>query len=151
MPITLHFNPEAKLIICVHTGRVLNNQFLNCYKSMVESDLFTAATNLLIDLRQTDSSPRNQEVLRQVADLVKLKLADAGTYPKIAVIAPKDVSFGMARMYQFLTDSIPWDFVVFRSADTALAWLRAPADLMDDLYKKAHQVIPPGNESAASA
>jgi hypothetical protein len=40
-------------------------------------------------------------------------------------------------MYEAFADSIPWDFVVFRAVDTALAWLRAPQDLLDNLDKKA--------------
>ena len=124
-------------MICVHTGSVLDDEFIIYYKSMVESDMFATATNFLIDLRQTDSSPRSGDVLRQFANYMKLRLADAGTYQKVAVIAPKDVSFGLARMYEFFADSIPWDFVVFRSVDAALAWLRASDDLLDDLDKKA--------------
>jgi hypothetical protein len=53
-------------------------------------------------------------------------------------------------MYEFFADSIPWDFVVFRSVDTALAWLRAPVDLLDDLDKNAQQIIPPGDRGTDS-
>jgi len=149
MPITFHFKPEANLMICVHTGSVLDDEFIIYYKSMVESDMFATATNFLIDLRQTDSSPRSGDVLRQFADFMKLTLTDSRTSPKVAVVAPKDLSFGFARMYEFFADSIPWDFVVFRSVDTALAWLRAPEDLMDDLHKKTQQILD-GDQATAS-
>jgi hypothetical protein len=136
MPIIFHIKPDAKLIICVHAGIVADDEFLNSYKTMLESDMFTPGTNLLIDLRPTDSSPRSQEVLKQFAYFVKSKLGNAGIYPKVAVVAPQDLSFGLARMYEFFADSIPWDFVVFRSVDTALAWLRVPLDIMNDLDHK---------------
>ena len=150
MPISFHFNHEAKLMICVHTGSVMDKEFFVDYKSMLESDLFTTDMNLLIDLSQTDSSSRSGDILRQLAEYVKIKLSEASTYPKVAVVAPKDISFGFARMYEFLADSIPWDFVVFRSADTALAWLRVPEDLMDDLERKTRQVISPDNKDTDS-
>jgi hypothetical protein len=51
--------------------------------------------------------------------------------PRVAVVAPKDLSFGLARMYDAFADSIPWNFVVFRAMDAALAWLGLPEDLMD--------------------
>jgi hypothetical protein len=148
MPITFYFKLEARLIICVHTGKVPDDEFLISYKSMYESDLFTTTMNKLVDLSQTDSSPRSREVLNQFANFVKLKFADTSTYPKIAVVAPKDLSFGLARMYGVFADSIPWDFVVFRATDAALAWLGAPEDLMDDLNKDA-QIIPPDNKGGA--
>lgn len=135
MSITFHNKPEANLIICVHTGMVSDDKFLSYYKAMIESDSFSTEMNLLVDLRQTDSSSRSGDVLRKLANYMKLRLADTGTYPKVAVIAPKDVSFGLARMYEFFADSIPWDFVVFRSVDAALAWLRVSDDLLDDLEK----------------
>jgi hypothetical protein len=150
MPISFHFKPEAKLIVFVHTGKVLNDDFLLYYKSMLEGDLFTTDMNLLIDLRHTDSSPRNRDVLSQFADFVKQKFTDISIRPKVAVIAPRDLSFGLARMYSAFADSIPWDFVVFREVDTALAWLRAPEDLMDDLNRNSQQIIPPDNKDVAS-
>jgi hypothetical protein len=137
MPITFHFKPEAKLIICVHTGKVQDDEFMMRYKSIFEEKMFTPGTNLLIDLRQTDSSPRSSEGLRRFADFAKSKLAGAGMRPKVAVVAPTDLSFGLARMYEAFADSIPWDFVMFRAVDAALAWLRAPQDLMDNLNKKS--------------
>jgi hypothetical protein len=112
---------------------VTDDEFLGYYKSMVESDLFSTTMNLLIDLRHTDSSQRTGHALREFADFVTTKYADTSSRPKVAVIAPNDLSFGLARMYEVFADSIPWDFVVFRSVDTALAWLRAPEDLMDGL------------------
>ena len=137
MPITFHFKLETKLIICVHTGKVSDDEFLISYKSMFESDLFTTGMNHLVDLSQADSSPRSRDVLNQFANFVKLKFADTSTYPKIAVVAPKNLSFGLARMYEVFADSIPWDFAVFRAADAALAWLGVSEDLMDDLNKEA--------------
>jgi hypothetical protein len=150
MPITFYIKPEANLIICRHTGIVPDDEFFKYYKLMLESKMFSTTSNLLIDLRQADSSPRSPDALRQFADVVKSKLGVAGLYPKVAVVAPKDLSFGLARKYEFFADSIPWDFVVFRSVDTALAWLRAPVDLLDDLDKNAQQIIPPGDRGTDS-
>lgn len=53
--------------------------------------------------------------------------------PKIAVIAPKDLSFGMARMFEAFSDTVPFNFGVFREIDAALAWLGVPENLLEDL------------------
>ena len=34
-------------------------------------------------------------------------------------------------MYEIYSDVIPWDLVVFRSVESALAWLGLPEDFMD--------------------
>lgn len=44
------------------------------------------------------------------------------------MVAPRDVSFGLARMYEMSSTDIPRDFVVFRDLDAAAAWLGIPDD-----------------------
>lgn len=146
MPITFHYRPEAQLMVCVHSGQVPDDEFLTRYTSMLESDRFHTTFNLLIDLRQADSSPRSGKVLRQIAEIAKLKYAGITTRPKVGVIAPRDLSFGLARMYEAFADPIPWEFVVFRSVDSALSWLGAPADLLDELDQDSRVATPPGDE-----
>jgi hypothetical protein len=129
--------PEYNLGILVHKGRIPDDEFLTFYKSLFESDSFDLSMNLLVDLREADSGPRSPEVLRKFAEFMRVTLANVTVRPRVAVIAPKDLSFGLARMYEVLADSVHWDFVVFRVMDAALAWLGVPEDLMNSGNKDA--------------
>jgi len=129
MTIESHFRPEHNMAIFVHTGRVPDDEFLAFYKSFFESDTFKPSMNLLVDLRETNSSSRRPEALLHFAEFVEAKLADITASTKVAVVAPKDLSFGLARMYEVLSDSVHWNFVVFRAMDAALAWLGLPEDM----------------------
>ena len=91
--------------------------------------------NHLIDLRRTDSAQRTQQTLRSFAVSMNERFRRAPVKPKIAVIAPKDASFGLARMYGAYSDEIEADFVVFRSSDEALAWLELPGKIIDNTEK----------------
>jgi hypothetical protein len=42
----------------------------------------------------------------------------------VAMIAPREVDYGMARMWQVLVEETGWDTKVFRSFDEADSWLR---------------------------
>ena len=42
---------------------------------------------------------------------------------RVAVLAPSDVAFGLARMYSILVDSLQREVRVFRRAAEARAWL----------------------------
>ena len=137
MPITFYFRPEHNLVILVHVGTIPNDEFLAFYRSLIESSQYNLSMNLLIDLRQTDSAPRSREVLRQLAEYVNGKLTDVTAIPKAAVVAPNAVSFGMARMYEAFAYLVSWDFKVFHTMNTALAWLSLPEDLMDGLEQDA--------------
>jgi hypothetical protein len=101
-------------------------ELLSWYRALFESGSFSSSTNLLGDLRDTDSSPRTRDTLGHFASIVELRSEDAEVAPKIAVVAPRDLSFGLARMYEAFADSIPWKLAIFRSAEDALAWLGSP-------------------------
>ncbi len=128
MPIESYVRPDHNLAIFVHTGRVPDDEFLTFYKSFFESDTFKPPVNILVDLRETSSSSRSPEALLSFAESVEAKLADITASTKVAVVAPKDLSFGLARMYDVLSGSVQWNFVVFRAMDAALAWLGLPED-----------------------
>jgi hypothetical protein len=42
----------------------------------------------------------------------------------VAVVAPADVVFGLARMWEVLAEGIGWQTQVFREAGAAAAWVR---------------------------
>ena len=133
MPITYHLKPDEKLVILVHVGAVTDAEFMSFYNAFYEDTRFDKSFNLLVDLRQTESSVRGSAALNDFADFVQQQYVSTTARPKVAVVAPEDVSFGLARMYGAFSAAVPWDFVVFRAADAALAWLSVPESLMDDL------------------
>jgi hypothetical protein len=126
MPIESYVKTEHDLIIFKHIGRVEDDEFLSFYRSFFESDKFKPPMDVLVDLRETSSITRSPEALLRFAEFAESKLANIAPATKIAVVASKDRSFGLARMYEILSDSVKWDFVVFRSMDAALAWLGLP-------------------------
>ena len=132
MPIKFRAIPEHNLIILIHTGAVPDDEFLTFYESLYESDSFNPEANQLVDLRDADSMARSTEVLLRFAHIVRKKLTGLTTPPKVAVVAPKDLSFSLAQMYGAFAKSVPWEFVVFRAPDAALAWLAVPEDVLLD-------------------
>jgi len=142
MPIAIETRPAENLIVLVHTGLVPDDEFLAFYRRLYESDDFDPAMNQLVDLREADSGPRSPEALRQFASFVRTRLNDLPSRPKVAVVAPKALSFGLARMYEAHADAVPWDFTVFRSLDAALAWLGVPEDLRLEHEHGAEPSVP---------
>ena len=131
MPITCRFIPDHSLAVFTHVGDVSDEEFFTSYHQYLADPAFDKSGNLLIDLRTTTSTLRGTDALRKMADYMRGKLADVHTRPKVAVLAPNDLSFGLARMYEVFSDSIEWEFTVFRALDAALAWIGAPPDLFE--------------------
>jgi hypothetical protein len=139
MPITYRIQSELNLIILVHTGKVTDEEFFTFYKDLYKNNTPLLSMNHLVDLREADSKSRTSSILRKLAEFLVSSFKALTTYPKVAVVAPKDISFGLARMYEAFASNIPWDFIVFRSIDEALTWLSLPKDLMND--NDAHQAL----------
>jgi hypothetical protein len=92
---------------------------------------------LLAHVRILTADPRFARDFRQLADLrdvtdvqitastirEMVKLNPFGAGARRAVVVTNDVVFGMARMYQILTDESPDELQIFRKVDDALQWL----------------------------
>lgn len=131
MTIRFRAIPGHNLAILEHKGKILDEEFLSFYKELYESGDYNPSMNHLVDLREADSSSRSTDVLRDFAEFVRVRLTDADRRPKVAVVAPKDISFGLARVYDAYADAVPWDFVIFRSIEAALAWLGLSGDALN--------------------
>jgi hypothetical protein len=132
MPIIYRIKADAKLIITAHVGTVPDDEFLEAYRQLFADPMFSETFNLLVDLRRTTSAERSTTALRDLSIEVDHRYRDSSVAPKTAVIAPSDLSFGLGRMYQSFVAMVPGDVVIFRAVDTALAWLGAPPDVLDD-------------------
>jgi hypothetical protein len=117
----------------IHVGVVTDDEFLSFYKTLYNDTRFDKSFNLLVDLRKTESSVRSTAALNQSVEFMRRQYENTTERPKVAVVAPEDISFGLARMYQSFSGIVPWEFSVFRSADAALSWMGLSENLMDDL------------------
>ena len=130
MPIIFDFKPEYNLVVSRQVGVIDDEEFLTSYRSLFEGDRFQPSTNLLVDLRQADSSKRSKEAIEGFARYFKEWMQKVEKKSRVVVIAPRDVSFGLARMYEAYSESAHIDFTVFREADAALEWLGITEDAL---------------------
>ena len=114
MPITYQLKPDERLVILIHVGTVSDDEFMSFYKALFEDNRFDKSFNLLVDLRQAESSVRSTAALNKFAEFVRRQFKSTTTRTKVAVVASEDISFGLARMYEVLSGAVPWEFVVFR-------------------------------------
>ena len=130
MPIIFDFKPEYNLVVSRQVGAIDDEEFLTSYRSLFEGDRFKPSMNLLVDLRQADSSKRSKEAIQIFARFFKEWMQKAAEKSSVVVIAPKDVSFGLARMYEAYSESDRIDFTVFREMAAALERLGIPKDAL---------------------
>ena len=130
MPITCQLIQGERLAIFTHVGLVSDDEFLDRYRASFEDPQFDTSYDLLVDLRQTNSSVRGTKVLSQLAEYMWQLYAEAKSAPKVAVLAPGQLSFGLARMFESFSHDVKINFRVFRTAKSGLTWLERPPDLL---------------------
>ena len=126
MPISCHYKPELKMVVFVHKGHVADEEFLSFYKAFFKDAKFENYCKYLVDLRQADSTHRKTEALFNLAAFLKKNYQDLSIEICIAVVAPQDLSFDLARTYEVISSTLPWQFQVFEKMILALDWLGVP-------------------------
>ena len=129
MPISFDIRRDLSLAIATHEGVVPDEEFLTAYRSLYGSSRFDKSFNLLVDLTRADSSTRSTETLKGFADFIRGQYAGTDVSPKVAVVAPENISFGLARMYESFADTVRWEFRVFREIPDALFWMGLEEEL----------------------
>ena len=128
MPISYRIDPERNLVLTTATGILADNDVMDLKRRLVADPAFRP------DMRQL-SDVRGVTELRVTAGGVRGMVAlDAGNASRLeghrlAIVAGEDVVYGMARMYQSMTEQNLPGVGVFRDYDAAVAWLGVTQEL----------------------
>lgn len=131
MPIACHFRPAEELALCVHDGVVDDEEFLASYRGFFQDPRFDGVSRLLIDLRRTDSSPRTRSALQRFSEKLGRRFGRGPGRARVAVVAPSDVSFGLARMLEMSAEHPNLDVGSFRQVADAVAWLGVTEQVLE--------------------
>ncbi|WP_455375273.1 hypothetical protein [Kaarinaea lacus] len=124
MPITFTVNNADKYFVSSFKGAVTDDELVNSFIEFYESEQWTPGMNELTDLSEGDASQITTKGLQKLAVVTEqIFLKHEVKYSKTAVYAPKDLAYGLSRMYEVMIDESPEHFCVFRDIDEAKKWL----------------------------
>jgi hypothetical protein len=122
MPLSYRIDAEAGMLLIVGEGAITQPERLEAMREWLHDPEFRPGLRTLCDSSAASSTPTMAE-LQQIVALVARHAASIGK-KKLAVIAPRPVTFGVARQFQTLADDGPLDVGVFKDRRAALGWLR---------------------------
>ena len=131
MPISYCIKKEDGIVICRHEGKTGDREFIDAYESLFADPDYTRGFNQFVDLRLAKSTGRSAEALRAIGGLVELYYAGSGQRTKTAIVAPADLSYGLARMYGFLSEPSLQEVEIFRDVHKAADWLGVSVQLLE--------------------
>jgi hypothetical protein len=112
---------EHKLKVLVYEGCTTISEWQEAIQNMRADPDYSIEYDVLIDVTRIERHFTRQD-LEQMMTI---------SYPQVryAIIAPQDVSFGIARMYEMMSEAIVKTSVrVFREWEPALKWLGRDPD-----------------------
>jgi len=125
MPFTYVIDHDRRLILATAEG-ILTSEEIIGYQQYIQEHPELASYHSLLDMSQMEQIALSSSV--QVQDLAQrgASLDVHGPVARLAIVAPSDGAFGMARMFmtwRSLDDRNTKELGVFRSLSDALAFL----------------------------
>jgi hypothetical protein len=112
---------QHDLTIHIYSGNLTGYELLNTIQSFYEDSpsLYT-----LCDYSDASMDCISPAYVRELHSMVR-KLGSARRGGKTAVVAPEDLEYGFARMFQIMSDEngFPFRIKVFRRYEEAMMWI----------------------------
>jgi hypothetical protein len=108
-------------------GTITDSIMLEDFRAFFASSDWVPEHNELADLSEADLSNVTPDGIKGLASFIKLTFQSKGISPKVAVFAPNDLPFGLARMYSVPAEDFE-THMVFRDLNEAKLWLHTSPD-----------------------
>ncbi len=125
MPFTAEFIEQGRGVLYVGAGVLQGSEVLAVKAELLANpDRVRNIVFSIVLLGDVTECPATTAEIRQIA-LVDQQMAQVNPNVVLAAVAPQDLLFGMARMWQAFTDTIGWQTAVFRTRAEADEWISA--------------------------
>jgi len=122
VPTTFKIHASEGFYIAEYVGLITDAGLLSDYESLFSGDEWSPEMNELADLSRADFDEITTAGLYKLVSLVEEVSKRHGTVPRVAVYAPHDLPYGLARIYSASAEKFG-NNRVFRDLDEAKAWL----------------------------
>ncbi|MCP5060203.1 MAG: hypothetical protein GY937_26180 [bacterium] len=124
MPLSIFLPEGSRRVVFDAKGPVGGEDLLAVHSSFLETqrDEVRRCRGWLVDFSKAETGDVESAHVRRLAELAR----DTSEWvPRLAVafVAPADLDFGYARMWEALADETGWDVRVFRTSTQATSWL----------------------------
>jgi len=120
MPVSAHVDPVTGIAHYSATGELTRDEILAAIEQVYRDSAYRSPWRALWEMIGATPALSGEELRALVAHVKANRPADTG---KIAIVATKDVAFGMARMFELFASDEKLETRVFRDSESARQWL----------------------------
>ena len=121
-PIRFELDTARRLRTAIFSGVITEQALISAYIALISDPAFEPTINDLVDLSGVTKLEVTSSGVRRVAQMFD-PLNELQTQNRLAIVAPRDDLFGMARMYEILRSDAPEETRVCRTIEDAKAFL----------------------------
>ncbi len=122
--ISFHINSDERVFVSTWRGNISNEDLLECYRTLFDDKEYEPGYHEIADVTNGDLAAVTGNGLRALAGMISQKLGPNCPPFKTAIIAPRDLDYGMSRMYEVFSSESPENVRVFRSKEEAMSWIK---------------------------
>jgi len=121
-PIDYERDPKTGMILTRGHGALVDEDVFGHARRIASERAATPDADELMDLSDASVDAVTSAVVARAAHIARAAPRGAGP-ARLAIVAPTDASYGLARMYELLNDAAVLQVRVFRSLAEARGWL----------------------------
>jgi len=125
MTISSKIDPEHNIIIRTASGELSADDIRNAFNATLEHTDFRKEMNVIWDLEHADLSKIAADDLIKIVELISKASNQRGSDYKIAIVASKDLTFGLSRMFEGYGVELPTSIMVYRDLESAYHWINS--------------------------
>ncbi len=122
MPIKFTVCSDDGYYIANYVGRITNDSVIADFRAFFESGNWSTGLNELADLSESDLTEVTSLGVQNLASFIEEFAKKHDWRPKVAVYAPRDLPYGLARVYSVKACKFE-NLQVFRDRSEAKSWL----------------------------
>ena len=132
MPISIRMDLARRVRYAIATGVITDADILEDYAGVLSDPAYDHSVDEIFDGKDIERLEITSATVWEIAQVVARtdRTISQGARPKVAIVAPSDATFGLARMFQAYREAqrSPKQYLVCRTVDEAHRWLGLPDD-----------------------
>ena len=123
-PAVIEYDDEIDALIVTVEGELCFELYKSVIEAIMKAPEFRPNINVLYDARNVSISLLTSSEIREVSDYARSIAPRRGTSWKAAIVVSGMVTYGLARMFEIMSDDSPFITSVFREIEKARAWVK---------------------------
>jgi hypothetical protein len=131
MPVSVASMQDGAGLLFICTGNVTAKDLLDAKDRLLETPTRLRECRFaIVDLGLASSLQLSADEVRKIADRDRDLAVITRPGLPVAVLAPTDVAYGLARMWEVFVENTGWETIIFKIRDEGEDWVRQKASAL---------------------